>query len=85
MVRVIINQTLGELIPAAILADHRHIELEAGSVRELLQQLERLAPGISARLSTMAVAIDGDIEADAALLPLTPGSEVCFVPAIEGG
>ncbi len=58
----------------------------AKNVRALLNALEQHAPGARGRLEPgNAVAIDGEIHADALLLPLTADSEVCFVPAIEGG
>lgn len=64
----------------------RALEVEAATVRELLQELDRRYPGCRAGLENgMAVAIDGEIHADPLLQPLAADSEVCFVPAIEGG
>lgn len=85
MARIVINQTLADLLPATAIAGKEQLELPARSVRELLQQLELMAPGCARQLRHMAVAIDGHIEPDALLLPLGDAQEVCFVPPIEGG
>lgn len=88
MARLIINQSLRDALPEAALGPEQsgELELEAATVRGLLRELERRYPGASAGLTDgMAVAIDGEIHADALLQPLTADSEVCFVPAIEGG
>lgn len=88
MARLIINQSLRDALPEAVSPSRQsgELELEATSVRGLLRELEKRYPGASAALTDgMAVAIDGEIHADALLQPLTADSEVCFVPAIEGG
>jgi len=93
MARLVINQALRDAVPPSALAALEHdagedgqLRLEAESVRGLLRLLEARYPGLRSRLEQgIAVAIDGDIHADALLEPLTADSEVCFVPAIEGG
>ena len=85
MARIVINQTLADLLPATATAGKEQLVVPAHSVRELLQQLELLVPGCARELRHMAVAIDGHIEPDAMLLPLGDDQEVCFVPPIEGG
>lgn len=62
------------------------IHVEAKDVRALLRALDADFPGLGAVLQTeMAVAIDGQIYHDALLEPIGPDSEICFLPAIEGG
>lgn len=88
MARLIINQTLRDALPEAALPSQHsgELELEATTVRGLMRELEKRYPGATGGLTAgMAVAIDGEIHADALLQPLTADSEVCFVPAIEGG
>lgn len=61
-------------------------EVQGGSVRHLVRELEARYPGIGTRLvDGVAVAIDGVIHQNAFLEEVPPGSEVCFIPAIEGG
>lgn len=89
MARLIINQSLRDALPESALTAAegvRTLEVDAASVRELLKELEKRYPGCRAGLENgMAVAIDGEIHADALLQPLRADSEVCFLPAIEGG
>lgn len=89
MARLVINQSLRDALPEEALTAGggiRTLELEADTVRGLLRELEKRYPGCRAALENgMAVAIDGEIHADALLQPLAADSEVCFVPAIEGG
>ena len=62
------------------------IQVEAKDVRALLRALDADFPGLGAVLKTaMAVALDGQIYHDALLEPIGPDSEICFLPAIEGG
>ena len=62
------------------------IEADGENVRGLIRALDEKFPGLGEILRTdMAVAIDGQIFQDASLEPVPPGSEVCFLPAIEGG
>ena len=64
--------------------------IEAGSVRQVLRELDSRFPGIAEQLkATTAVAIDGHVVGDkvddAVLMRLDDDSEVFFVPAIAGG
>ena len=62
------------------------IQVAEDSVRGLIRALDAQFPGLGPVLRTdMAVAIDGQIYQDADLEPVGPDSEVCFLPAIEGG
>lgn len=62
------------------------IAVEAGTMRALVRELDAKFPGIGAALGDgMAVAIDGQIFQDYFLEEVGPNSEVCFLPAIEGG
>ncbi|MGM0634299.1 MAG: hypothetical protein ACQETO_14155 [Pseudomonadota bacterium] len=85
----ILEDALGDSSPAMLpfrTTMDGELIVPADSVRSLLKALELHAPGCRKRLEQgNAVAIDGEIHADALLLPLTADSEVCFVPAIEGG
>ena len=62
------------------------IEASAGTVRQLIAELDGRFPGIGAELKNgMAVAIDGEIFPDPFLEPIRPDSEVYFLPPLEGG
>lgn len=62
------------------------IAVEAGTMRAIVRQLDAKYPGIAGVLGEgMAVAIDGTIFQDFFLEEVGPDSEVCFLPAIEGG
>ncbi|MCP3934377.1 MAG: MoaD/ThiS family protein [Actinomycetia bacterium] len=62
------------------------LELDAATVRSLVRQLDERYPGIGERLTTgTAVAIDGDIVADALFEDLPDGAEIHFLPALSGG
>jgi molybdopterin converting factor small subunit len=61
-------------------------EIEGLTIRQLIRGLEQRYPGIGERLEHgVAVAIDGEIHQNALLEAVRPDSEVCFIPAIEGG
>jgi molybdopterin converting factor small subunit len=61
-------------------------EIEAATMRSLVRALEERFPGLGPALNDgMAVAIDGQIYHDFFLEEVGPDSEVCFLPAIEGG
>lgn len=92
MARVIINSLLRDAMgmpPAGAeqSGGDTVLRIDAGNIRQLLRRLEEQAPGCSGHLdaSHVAVAIDGEIHPDALLQELEEDSEVCFVPAIEGG
>lgn len=70
----------------------KQVDLEAKNVRQVIEELERLYPGIKDRLvedgairSNLAVAIDGEIARMGLLEKVGENSEVHFVPAIGGG
>ena len=62
------------------------VEIEAATVRSLIKELDRRFPGLGEHLSSgLAVAIDGEILADAIYEPVPEGAEVHFLPPIGGG
>ena len=61
-------------------------EVDGLTIRQLIRGLEQRYPGIGERLEHgVAVAIDGEIHQNALLESVRPDSEVCYIPAIEGG
>ena len=81
MARVILASGLRPLAGGA-----ESLEVEAGTVRELIAALESRFPDLGRQLRAgMAVAIDGEILQDAEFEPLQRESEVHFLPAIRGG
>lgn len=61
-------------------------EVPGATVRQLVGALDERFPGIGKHLEEgVAVAIDGDIHQNAFLEAVKPDSEVCFMPALEGG
>jgi molybdopterin synthase sulfur carrier subunit len=70
----------------------KQVEVQARNVRQLVDQLDRLYPGMRNRLveegqirSNLAVSIDGEIARLGLMERLNENSEVHFVPAIGGG
>ena len=70
----------------------KQVELEAGNVRQIIDQLDLLFPGVKERLveegrirPNLAVAIDGEIARMGLLERVCEDCEVHFVPAIGGG
>lgn len=64
----------------------RSFEVEASTVRELLQRIEARFPGLGDLIDQrMAIAIDGTITQDAHGAALAPQSEVVLLPKIGGG
>jgi molybdopterin converting factor small subunit len=62
------------------------VTIEAPRVHELILELTTRFPHLSRDMfDRLAVAIDGEIHADADYLPLNADSEVHFVPRIAGG
>lgn len=68
------------------------IELDASNVRQVVDRLEELYPGIKDRLlendetrEGLAVVVDGDVAIMGMLTKVGEKSEVHFVPAISGG
>ena len=60
---------------------------DANTVRGVIRELDSLYPGLgeAVRGPSFAVAIDGQIFQDSILEPVPVNSEVCFLPAIDGG
>ena len=70
----------------------KQVQCEAANVRQVLDRLDDLYPGIKDRLMeegkirpNLAVAIDGEIARMGLLDKVGENSEVHFVPAIGGG
>ncbi len=70
----------------------KQVELEARNVRQVIEKLDGLYPGMKDRLMeddeirpNLAVAIDGDVATMGLLQKVGENSEVHFVPAIGGG
>ena len=70
----------------------KQVELEGRNVRQVIDRLDELYPGIKDRLveegqirPNLAVAIDGDVARMGLLEKVAEDSEVHFVPAIGGG
>jgi sulfur-carrier protein len=70
----------------------KEVEVSAGNVRQVVERLDELYPGIKERLveegrlrPNLAVSIDGEIARLGLLEKVAEDSEVHFVPAIGGG
>ncbi len=70
----------------------KQVQLHATNVRQVVDGLEKLYPGMKERLveeggirPNISVAIDGEITRMGLLEKVGDGSEVHFVPAIGGG
>jgi len=70
----------------------QQVQIEAGTLREVIEQLDESYPGIAARLTQgggivpgLAVSIDGALTSQGLRAPVKPDSEVHFLPAIGGG
>ena len=64
----------------------KQFEIEATTMRGLLKQMEALYPGLGEVLEEdTSVAIDGELHEVVYTQPLKPGSEIFFLPRIEGG
>ncbi len=61
------------------------VHIEAATVRDLIKALGARYPELREPLGSMAVAIDGEIVNDPLLEPLSPNSDVHFLPPIGGG
>ena len=82
-------------IPAllhSLTGDVRKQEVDGRTVGELIEELERLYPGIRNRLlenghlrSGLAIFVDGMVRREALEFEVTPENEVLFVPAVAGG
>lgn len=70
----------------------KQVEFDATNVRQVIDGLDQLYPGVRDRLveegkikPSLAVAIDGEVARMGMLEKVGPNSEVHFVPAIAGG
>ena len=70
----------------------KQVDMEANSVRQVIDRLEDLYPGMKARLvesgqirSNLAVAVDGEVARMGILEKIGDAREIHFVPAIGGG
>ena len=70
----------------------KRVEMEARNVRQVIERLDEMVPGIKERLvedgeirPSLAIAIDGDVAIMGMLEKVGENSEVHFVPAIGGG
>ena len=80
MVRVVLSSSMAELAEGM-----REVELAVGNYRELTLALCEQWPQMAGLIERSAVAIDGQIYQDAFAEALASGSEVFFMPRIEGG
>jgi molybdopterin synthase sulfur carrier subunit len=64
----------------------REFTLEAKNLRGVIRALDKLYPGLGHHLEEeTTVAIDGELHEVGYLQPLRQGSEVFFIPKLEGG
>ena len=70
----------------------KQVEFEAKNVRQVIEELDRLYPGMKDKLveegairPNLAVAVDGEVARMGMLQKVGKNSEVHFVPAIGGG
>ena len=70
----------------------KQVDLEARNVRQVIDRLDELYPGMKGRLvedgkirTNVAVAIDGEVARMGLMEKVGETSEVHFVPAIGGG
>lgn len=65
----------------------REFEIEARTLRDVIKALDKMYPGLGEHLEEeTTVAIDGNIhDAPSYFQKLNQGSEVFFIPKLEGG
>lgn len=64
----------------------KEFNIEAKTLRGVIKALNELYSGLGEHLERQSmVAIDGEIQDVVYFQPLKPGSEVIFIPRIEGG
>lgn len=70
----------------------KKLEVDASTIREVIEELEIMFPGIKARLTEndqfrpgLTVAIDSRISSHGMVEQVDPTSEVHFVPSVSGG
>lgn len=81
-------------IPALLreLVGRDQVEVEGATVRQVIENLDHLHPGVRERLidgsrlrTNVSVAVDGEMTPLGLLAEVEPQSEVHFVQAISGG
>ena len=66
--------------------DRAEVEIEAGTLRELLDGLAREYPALRPQLERgVSVAIDGKVYNDSWFTPISPDSEVVLLARLRGG
>ncbi len=71
---------------AAMTEDQTEVEIDATTLRELLDGLAGKYPGLRAQLDRgVSVAIDGRIYNDSWFTPIKPDSEVVLLARLKGG
>ena len=71
---------------AAMTEDQTEVEIEAGTLRELLDGLAEKYPAIRPQLDRgVSVAIDGRVYNDSWFTPIKPDSEVVLLARLKGG
>ncbi|MEO3416706.1 MoaD/ThiS family protein [Roseovarius sp. CAU 1744] len=71
---------------AAMTDDQTEVEVEAATLRELLDGLAGNFPGLRPQLDRgVSVAIDGRIYNDSWFTPIRPDSEVVLLARLKGG
>jgi hypothetical protein len=64
----------------------REFEVEAKNLRGIIKAMDDLYPGLGEHLvEETTVAIDGELHEVAYFQPIRDGSEVFFIPKLEGG
>ena len=64
----------------------KEFEVEANTLRGVIKEMDRRYPGLGEHLEEeTTVAIDGELHEVGYYQPLRPGSEIFFIPKIEGG
>ena len=62
------------------------VEVEASTIRQMLDALEEAHPGLGPQLRRgVSVSVDGAIYNDSWFAPIRPGSEVVLLPRLPGG
>ena len=76
----------------SLTAGVKQVDLDARNVRQIIERLEELYPGMKDRLvedgeirPNLAIAINGDVAIMGMLEKVEENSEVHFVPSIGGG
>lgn len=71
---------------SAVLDGQTEVEIEAGTLRELLDRLAEDYPALQPQLDRgISVAIDGRIYNDSWFTPINPDSEVVLLARLKGG